>query len=224
MRFFKPPSVLLLGAFRTGTNATKTCLETHYKIEVVFNRWFWKHGLPPSCVHNPIPVNTFILLMCRHPVPWSLAIHRFWRDRRPELKPSDSYSEFLRAPFIVYDNTGKCKRPHYYFSNCIDYWNRYYYSWTSWVDLKSRLEILRLENVMIDPERYILPISQRQGWKRKISGSLQLPKHRVGPLVSGPKLNEIKTVTQKDCDWINSNLDYHVMDAIGYSFDDFLQV
>jgi hypothetical protein len=121
----------------------------------------------------------------------------------------------------VYDNTGKSKRPHCYFSNPIDYWNRYCFSWTSWVDLKNRLEILRCENVMIDPERYVRPISQRQRWKRKISDSLQLLKHRVGPLVSAPKPNEIKTVTQKDCDWINSNLNHHVMHAIGYSFDDF---
>lgn len=211
------PLVQVLGPFRSGTNATKACLERFYKVEVVYNRWFWKHGLPPASQDHPLPPAVSVLMLSRHPVHWALSMHRFWRQRRPELNVPESFSEFLREPFVVYDNTGDSVRPRYWFSGPIDYWNRYYYSWLSWGDLKPQLHCIRLEDLTADANGCLAPIAESAGWRRQGQERLELPRHRVGPQVSPPRPDELELVSADDRLWIEAMLSQSLMLQLGYS-------
>lgn len=210
------PLVQVVGAFRSGTNATKTCLERFYHVEVVFNRWFWKHGLPPAELNHPLPQSVPVLLLSRDPVTWALAMHRFWRERRPELNVPGLFSDFLRQPLIVYDNTGKSCRPRFFFSSPIDYWNRYYYSWLSWGDLQPQLHCLRCEDLVADADAWLAPLAQVARWRLREPGPLVLPRERVGPKVSPAQVDERVLLTAEDRDWIEAAMDRKIVTRLGY--------
>ena len=216
--FLRKPLVLIVGAFRTGTNATKACLERFYRVDVVFNRWFWKHGLAPSFTQNPIPARVPILLMCRHPFAWSLALHRFWRERRTDLLVPASFSDFLRNPLIVYDNTGSLRRPRYRFSGPIDYWNSYYYSWMEWGDIEAVRSVIRCEELVEDPASVLGSVAISEQWQRRERGALELPAQRVGPKVSSARPDELSSLCLADEDFIRQRVDPSVATALGYRF------
>ena len=212
----KKSTVLIVGAFRSGTNATKSCLERFFWVDAVFNRWFWKHGLAPSFTENPVPEDVQVLLLCRHPLAWVLAMHRFWRERRPELNVPQSFSEFLRKPFVVYDNTGSQQRPHYYFSSPLDYWNRYYYSWLEWGDISQQRTIVQCERIVSDADDCLTPIAKASRWRRHESGKLILPTSRVGPWVSPAEGDELALLSQVDKNFILNCVDHQVAHCLGY--------
>ena len=214
--FRKKPNVLIVGAFRSGTNATKFTLERFFYLEAVFNRWFWKHGLAPTFQANPLPINVPILLLCRHPCDWALAMHRFWRQRRPELSPPKSFTKFIREPFIVYDNTGTLQRPHYKFSNPINYWNCYYYSWLTWGDISLRRMIIQCENLTSQADLCLMPIAEKFNWRRREAGKIVLPTSRVGPKVDPPRGNEIGSLLPEDHSYIMEQVDHQICCNLGY--------
>lgn len=211
------PVVLVVGAFRSGTNATKACLERFFKVDVVFNRWFWKHGLAPSFSGHPLPADVTVLLLCRHPEAWAPSIHRFWRERRPELAAPESLSHFLREPFIVYDTTGSQRRPHHWFSGPIDYWARYHYSWLHWADVSAQMRVLRCEDLMRDADACLSPVAEAAGWRRREAGPLKLPAERVGPAVSPARAGEASSLLDEDRAFIRRQLDPDVMSRLGYA-------
>lgn len=217
LSYRRNPTVLVAGAFRSGTNATKACIENFFKVDVVFNRWFWKHGLAPSFTHHPLPANVCVLLLCRHPESWAPSIHRFWQERRPELDVSDSLSLFLRSPFIVYDTTGNERRPHYWFSSPLDYWTRYYYSWLNWGEVSGQLRIVQFEDLTADTDSCLSRISEETGWHRRRLGPLKLPTNRVGPEVRLPTADEQSLLQVSDRDFIRKQLNPDVFNGLGYA-------
>ena len=71
--------VLIVGTFRSATNAIQTALAEHYEVEPVFNDWFWKHGVPPTTPSNPviIPQAVPIIVMSKDPVAFNESIFDF---------------------------------------------------------------------------------------------------------------------------------------------------
>src|SRR5690606_41420641 len=117
------PEVLVVGTFRSGTNLTKHLLEKHFKAKVVFSKWFWKHGVPPTSIKTPIPPNVKVIVCSKHPVSLNKSLYSFWKKTRPSRLNSMSLSDFVRNEFVVFDNSRK-GNPEYYFSSPTDYWNR----------------------------------------------------------------------------------------------------
>ena len=166
---------------------------------------------------NPIPARVPILLMCRHPFAWSLALHRFW-ERRTDLLVPASFSDFLRNPLIVYDNTGSLRRPRYRFSGPIDYWNSYYYSWMEWGDIEAVRSVIRCEELVEDPASVLGSVAISEQWQRRERGALELPAQRVGPKVSSARPDELSSLCLADEDFIRQRVDPSVATALGYRF------
>ncbi|WP_068110203.1 hypothetical protein [Tropicimonas marinistellae] len=214
---FTRRKVLVVGTFRSGTNVTQTCLEQYFHTRVVFNEWFWKHGVPPTEIKRPIPRKVPILVMSKDPVELNRSLYRFWQARRPELDVGRNISEFIRRRFIVYDNTGGDSRPRYYFLHPTEYWNQFYFSWLNWKAVSDQRVFLRCEDLMRDPEECLSAFSARFGLQRRGAAPVSLPEGRVGPPVAPETDTDESGLSGEDIDWIRRQVDPEVANALGYA-------
>ena len=207
--------VLVVGTFRSGTNVTQTSLEQFFYTKAVFNRWFWKHGVPPTEILRPIPKDVPILIMSKDPIELNISLYRFWTLRRPELDIGANISEFIRRRFIVYDNTHDDTRPRYYYSTPTEYWNQYYFSWLNWKATDAQKTFLKCEDFMADPEASLGSFADRFGLKRRGSAPVTLPDKRVGPEVK--RTQSDATLNKEDKDYIRSLVDAQIAASLGYT-------
>lgn len=208
--------LMIAGTFRSGTNVAQYCLREFFNVTPVFNEWFWKHGMPPTCIKRPIPKNVPVLIMVKEPVSFNVSLFRFWRARRPELNVGLDLSEFVRQRLIVYDNTGDCISPKYCFPNPTEYWNQFYFSWMNWRDIDDRRVFCRVEDLMTDPEGTLLRVAEGLGISRKNSRNIVLPVDRKGPALPRESLEENLMLNAEDVRFINSAVDQEIMKRLGY--------
>lgn len=157
-KFINPPqkrTVMIAGPFRSGTNLMKFYLTKHSSADVVFSKWFWKHGVPPTTDPLAVPSGVPIGIMARDPVQMNISLYKFWKKRRPELDIGNSISDFIRMPLITYDISGGRDRPHYIFPSPTEYWNQYYYSWINWKQIDTRRKFIRIEELHESPDEVV---------------------------------------------------------------------
>ena len=208
--------VLVVGTFRSGTNVTKHSLEHAYKTEVVYNRWFWKHGVPPTGLPRPIPDHVPVLVMSKDPIDFNRSLYRFWKARRPELDTGNSLSEFIRRELIVYDNTRGLHHPKYRFHSPTDYWNHFYFSWLNWQQIENQRIFVRCEALMADPKATLISVAERYDLERRPGTEIQIPERRVGPEVK-PEFRNLDThLSEEDVSFVKANVDKGIARALGY--------
>lgn len=212
-----PKKVLVVGVFRSGTNAMKACLEEHYDVDVTFNEWFWKHGLPPTGIQNPVPPDVPIVVMVKSPFAFHESLYPFWQHRRPNLDSGPDVSSFARKELLVFDvSGGDFSRPKYCYRSPIEYWNQFYFSWLSWTEVQPRCQFVRYESLEGDAEREILSLAKRFKLRRKKPGPISLPDSRVGPHVPTERKGERFTLTDDARQWIRERVDSRVSRTFHY--------
>lgn len=212
-----PRKVLVVGTFRSGTNAMKVCLEEYFDVEVTFNEWFWKHGVPPTGIRCPIPRDVPIIVMSKSPCDFQESLYPFWLHRRPNLDAGKSISEFIRKELIVFDNSGgNLGRPKYSFRCPTDYWNHFYFSWLSWSEMSSQCKFVSYDRLENSTEAEILAIAKRFHLSRKKQDPIRLPSERVGPHVPTARQEGRFKLTETDRQWISDNAHHLVMKSLGY--------
>lgn len=205
----------------------KYYLEEHTSSNVVFSKWFWKHGLPTTTEHKLIPNNVPIINMTRDPIDFNLSIYKFWKKRRPELVNGESISEFIRKPLIVYDNTGGNIRPKYYFSSPTDYWNRYYYTWLNWEEVSNKVKFVKLEDLQ---DKYVDTVrSTVEFCDAELKGNeVRAPSFYLSASSDKGKVKEANNnlksdrdekieLSTSDIDYIRSQINVDVSNSLGYS-------
>lgn len=213
--------VLVVGTFRSGTNAMKACLERYFHTEVTFNEWFWKHGSPPTGIQCQVPTNVPIVIMSKSPSAFVQSLYPFWIHRRPNLDAGRTISEFIRKELLVYDNSGgNHGRPKYWFRSPVDYWNHYYYSWLGWEEVRLRGLFVRYKDVARSTETEVSKVAAKIGLSRRVGGPIMLPQERVGPHVPTTREGERFRLTEDDLDWIRQNASSRVALSLGYKLDD----
>lgn len=212
-----PRKVLVVGTFRSGTNAMQACLETYFDVEVTFNEWFWKHGVPPTGIQCPVPPDVPIIVMVKSPFAFHESLFPFWQHRRPNLDSGSDVSSFARKELIVFDvSGGNLARPKYWYRCPTDYWNQFYYAWLSWTEVKPRCLFVRYEDVAAATEAEILKIAQAFGLKRKNSDPIALPGERVGPDVPTDRRGERYVLSPDARRWIGEHVNVNVLRTFRY--------
>jgi len=176
-------NLMVVGAFRSGTNVMLETLKQNYYCSPGFNQYFWKHCLPPHSEVGFIPPDVGVVCMVRNPVEWNKSLFKFWHVRRKELMPSCEISRFIREPLVVYDNSKGLSDIRYHFNSPIDYWNKYYYAWAFWEKIRAQLVIVRLEDFESQTESVLNTIERKFSLQRKPTWQPSLPSGRVGPFV-----------------------------------------
>lgn len=208
--------VMVAGTFRSGTNLTHHCLKTHFEAEPVYNEWFWKHGVPPTCLQRPLPPEVPVVVMSKDPIDLNASLYRFWQARRPELEIGASLSEFVRRRFVVYDNSRSNIDPKYYYLTPTEYWNQFYFSWLNWDEVAPRRMFLRVEDMMADAEAALAPIAERFGLVRRGFDPVSLPEQRIGPTPSDEIRARDYTFSDADREFIRAAVDPQIAQALGY--------
>lgn len=211
--------VLVVGTFRSGTNAMQSCLETHFDVEVTFNEWFWKHGVPPTGIQSAPSDNVPVVVMAKSPYAFHESLYPFWLHRRPYLDAGPDVSAFARKELQVFDvSGGNLGRPKYWFRYPIEYWNQFYFSWLSWTEIRPRCQFVRYEDVDRTTHDEIMKIAERFDLRRKTTGPISLPAERVGPHVPTERKGERFLLTEADRAWIRSMVNPLVARSLGYEF------
>lgn len=209
--------VLVVGTFRSGTNAMQSCLEAHFDVEVTFNEWFWKHGVPPTGIQSPIPADVPVVVMAKSPYAFHESLYPFWLHRRPNLDAGADVSAFARKELQVFDvSGGNLGRPKYWFRCPTDYWNHFYFSWLSWTEMRPRCHFVRYEDVDSATHGEIMKIAERFGLRRKSTGPITLPSERVGPHVPTDRKGERFLLKEADRAFIRSMVHPLVARSLGY--------
>lgn len=209
--------VLVVGTFRSGTNAMQSCLEAHFDVEVTFNDWFWKHGVPPTGIQCPVPPDVPIVVMVRSPFAFHQSLYPFWLHRRPNLDAGPDVSAFARKELVVFDvSGGNLGRPKYWFRYPTEYWNQFYYAWLSWTEVRSRCQFMRLEDVEAATDDVVGRLADRFKLRRTTSGRISLPEERVGPDVPTERKGDRFLLKESDKAWIKSILNPLVAKSLGY--------
>lgn len=213
----RPRKVLVVGTFRSGTNAMKTCLETYFDVEVTFNDWFWKHGVPPTGIQCPVPEDVPIIVMVKSPYAFHESLYPFWQHRRPNLDSGENVSAFARKELIVFDvSGGNLGRPKYWYRCPTEYWNQFYFSWLSWTEVRPRCQFVKYENFEAHTEREVTAVAQRLGLERKNPNAISLPRDRVGPHVPTERSGERFLLTVEARQWIRQRVNPLVAKTFGY--------
>ena len=209
--------VLVVGTFRSGTNAMQSCLEQHFDVEVTFNEWFWKHGAPPSGIQCPVPPDVPVVVMAKSPFAFHESLYPFWLHRRPNLDAGVDVSSFAKKELIVFDvSGGNLGRPKYWYRCPTDYWNHFYFSWLSWSEISPRCQFVRYEDVAVSTHAVITVLADRLGLRRKTEGPISLPSERVGPEVPTNRKGERFVLKPEDRAWIRERLHPLVVKSLGY--------
>lgn len=209
--------VLVVGTFRSGTNAMQACLEKYFNVEVTFNEWFWKHGVPPTGIQCPVPPDVPIIVMVKSPFAFHESLFPFWQHRRPNLDSGNDVSAFARKELAVFDvSGGNLGRPKYWYRCPTDYWNQFYYAWLSWTEVKHRCLFVKYEDVASTTEAEILKIARQFGLERKNAEPISLPRDRVGPEVPTDRSGERYKLSPEARHWIRERLNDNVVRTFGY--------
>ena len=208
--------LLVVGTFRSGTNAIKYCLEKHYHVEVTFNEWFWKHGVPPTGIQCSIPKHVPILIMSKSPSAFVELLYPMFLHRRTELQSGKSISDFIRRECIVYDNTGNNVRPKYWFRNPVEYWNHFYYAWLNWTAVQSRCYFLKYESLAGSTHEEVNNIAHTFRLKIKNNKQICLPSNRVGPHIPTKREGDQFKITFDDLVYIRQHTNHDVARKLGY--------
>jgi len=208
---------LVVGTFRCGTNAMKKCLEDHFDVEVTFNEWFWKHGLPPTGIQCQIPRSVPIVVMSKSPANFQESLYPFWLHRRPNLRAGRDISTFIRSELLVYDNSnGDFSTPKYWYRSPTDYWNQFYFAWLSWHEVRSTCRFVRYEDFAASPDSVLSKLASAFNLVRSNAEPVRLPAERVGPHVPTDRDGQSYVLKDTDRQWIRRHTNASVAMALRY--------
>jgi len=173
--------VIVNGTFRSGTNLLKLMLQDYYRVSVVFSKWWWKHGLPPTHVvgREPLLPPAPIVVVAKHPALLNPSLYRFWKRRRPELDAGATLSEFIRREFIVYEQSRDVLSPKYVFPTPTDYWNQYHYAYLNWKGAADRIHFVQYERLVRAPQEAVEAIADVVGLARRNTDRIAPPERRL---------------------------------------------
>ncbi len=118
--------------------------------------------------------------MAKDPVEFNRSVCEFWRVRRPELGTGHTLTDFIRSEFIVYDKSKK-RSPKYLFRTPTDYWNQFYFSYLNWEAVQPRMQVLRIEDLLSDPEKQLSRLGRLLKLQRRTNDLIAIPTEPVQP-------------------------------------------
>lgn len=184
--------IALLGMFRSGTNYTRTLLESHYEVEVAYNMLGWKHGLVPTFAPRSgmaLP-DAAPLVVVKHPLACLRSLFDYHLETGRNLcTQADNWPDFLRRR-MVYATFQRACPPQYRFSNPIQMWNAVVWNHVHYARGTDGL-VLRYEDLLEAPEAQCDRVARHYCLPRK-SGvkGFTLPERQTSRMSDRPRRRE----------------------------------
>lgn len=185
----RPRRIALLGMFRSGTNYTRTLLEAHYDVEVVYNLLGWKHGLLPTFAPRSrmsLP-DAPPLVVVKHPLAFLLSLYDYHAKTGCDMRTqARDWAAFLRSR-MVYASDHLDSPPQYRFSNPIQMWNTVIWNHVHYARDTGGM-VLRYEDLLQAPELHCAQVAQRYGLKRRPGArAFTVPEHQTNRMGDRPR-------------------------------------
>lgn len=229
--------VVVMGAFRSGTNYLRTVLEQNYGCEAVFHGYGWKHGfVPVLSAQATVPVPPMPgVFVTKAPLSFLESLHRYYLEVDRNIVAERDWAGFLRSPLTIFVQK-RGQGPEYRFATPIDYWNQLNWNLLSATRLDWNLHHLRYETVLANPEGVISPIADALGLERTSAG-FDLPERKVNRMSDDrskkksyesdtafepefyTKRSFLNKYSEADLDFVRSRLDQTLLSDLGYADD-----
>ena len=207
---FNTDEIMVAGPFRSCTNLMKYMIDKYTLSKGLYNKWFWKHGFPPTMPSRKkiIPSRIPIVVMVIDPYIWHSSMYQFWLRRRPELLGNgETLQQFIRKNICIYDNTRINHNPQYLFDTPSDYWNKFYFSWLHWPAVSRQVVFVKSSDLLQRPSSLIAEIVSKFRLEFRHDDSvIHLPKTRKGPAVKPIEDSSVKKLDDLDVRFIKSRV------------------
>lgn len=193
--------ISLIGCFRSGTNFTRTVLESNFNCIVSYNTWGWKHGLMPTYNKSSRIQygDTSMVTVVKNPFSILDSWFKYISQRDKNLKGNkESLASFLRSPVYFYDEVENNIAPEYYFANPVQMWNSVVWNHTSFVEQMKGV-CLTYESLLSTPDVILSDIASKFNLD-KTSDELIIPELRVQNMGDGKSLQNRNYLTKKKFD------------------------
>lgn len=184
---FRFKEVQIYGPFRSGTNLMKLIIEDNYRCKAYFNKYWWKNMPAPTLFENrrgkvsSYKADFRKIIMLREPSALCYGFFKHWRKTRPALLKNLTFGEFIRAPFIVHDNSFGNLAPKYYYENPLAYINQYCISWLTWEDASKNIQYINLLALTENTAETLNKIAEAFNLKLVQNAALSIPMNEVLP-------------------------------------------
>lgn len=233
--------IALLGMFRSGTNYTRTLLETHYDVEVVYNLLGWKHGLLPTFAPRSgltLP-DASPLVVVKHPLAFLRSVYQYHAKTGCNMHiQAGDWSSFLRSRMVYASDHVACA-PQYRFSNPVQMWNAVVWNHVHYA-LGTGGMVMRYEDLLKEPEVLCAQVAQHYRLRRRSgTDTFTEPVQQINRMGDRPRRRECYVTDQpftkksfyrdegyladyapEDLAHVIDELDPDLLETLGYALPD----
>ncbi|WP_282167769.1 hypothetical protein [Shewanella japonica] len=178
--------IAVLGCFRSGTNYSKTLLESNFHCEVKNNIFGWKHGFLPI-ISNDSTVNYNVdfdaaYFVTKNPFSFLVSLHKYFVQAKLNIKAKTEFNDFVTSKIVVFDG-GNPDSVELRFSSPLELWNALNWNYASHKNLihvryemllktpkitcnklASRLGVETKGNTFVTPKNIVKRMNDKQGY------------------------------------------------------------
>ncbi|MDQ0454357.1 hypothetical protein [Rhizobium paknamense] len=220
MFFTSRREIMVCGVMRSGTNLAKHIITGHSRCTVVFNKYWWKHA-PFPFLQRPgerYDHKRFAVII-KDPIHWTRSIYNYYASKSAYGVDGKDYSDFIRSPFVLKDDSKYSISPAYRFENPLSYYNQFYLSYLS-VEARLNIKLLRYEDMAQNPEAFL---EQMVLPKERLPGAVTVPEQPVRPSSDRRKTkfdegqpSAYPEVSKADFDFISAETDTDLLMRFHY--------
>ncbi|MFB9932395.1 hypothetical protein ACFFLZ_00630 [Photobacterium aphoticum] len=168
--------IAMLGCFRSGTNYSKSLLESNYDCIVKNDIFGWKHGFVSLASEQSKNVELRYdgaYFVTKNPFSFVVSLYKYYKEVRLNVIASDDFYSFIRNKIVIFDQSNP-DGPKLRFSNPVELWNNLNFNYLS----VSSLHHVKYESLLSDTEEQLKIIAQKMGLARKTQEFIS-PKNSV---------------------------------------------
>ncbi|WP_435236661.1 hypothetical protein ACR30L_03510 [Psychromonas sp. PT13] len=169
--------IAIAGCFRSGTNYTKTLLETNFHCQVKNDLFGWKHGFIPiitkgSSLDHTVSFDAGVFVT-KNPFSFLVSLFNYFESVDKNIQAEKEFSQFIASKIIIRDS-GQINSPSLRFSSPIELWNMMNWNYLS----SPNFTHISYEALLENPETYINQIAKQINIVKK-KGPLKFPTKQV---------------------------------------------
>lgn len=227
--------IAVLGCFRSGTNFSKSILESNFECEVRNNLLGWKHGFLPI-ISNDSAVTYDVsydaaYFVTKNPFSFLVSLHKYFVSARLNIKAERDFGDFVKSRIIIFDGSNP-NSVQLRFSSPVELWNAMNWNYQSSKDLIH----VRYEMLLKHPKATASKLANKLGVSAK-EQTFVVPKNEVKRMNDKQEYTSLKDMeTNKkfkasayldntymdsfDADavsFVMANLDAELVERLGYT-------
>ncbi|MBE7213950.1 hypothetical protein MK852_17135 [Shewanella benthica] len=175
-------NIAVLGCFRSGTNYSKSLLESNFDCQVKNNLFGWKHGFIPIISKDSVLEKNesfeAAYFVTKNPFSFLVSLHRYYMNYGFNILAEKDFYKFVTSRIIIFDSSNK-ESVQLRFSSPIELWNSMNWNYKS---AKGVVHV-RYEALLNNPEVECISLAKKLGVSR-------LDRQFIAPQMKVKRMND----------------------------------